>query len=243
MIKYHGTPISPIPIFEQVAEGRNILVSWANPQDIKRACASCNKLILDNGAFTFWNKNKKVNWDRYYEWIINYYGRIEHFFIPDIIDGSEDENDELIEKYFKESEAIERMCDIWFEIDYTPKGIPVWHIHESFDRLKRLMDIFDYIAIGSSGEFNRLGTEKWHKRMNETMKIVCDSDGLPKVKIHMLRCLDPKIFTRYPFYSGDSTNVARNHNRKGWKPIIDRIEPFNSPEFYTFREFQKGLFD
>lgn len=243
MIKYHGTPITPISVFNEVSEGRNLLVSWANPQDIKRACAMGDKIILDNGAFTFWNKKKKVNWDEYYEWIIHYYARIEHFFIPDVIDGTEEENDELIEKYFKECVAIERMCDFWFNIDYTSKGIPVWHIHESFERLSILMDKFDYIAFGSSAEYSKLGTEKWHTRMNEAMKVVCDNDGKPKVKIHMLRCLDPKIFTKYPFYSGDSTNVARNHNRKGWKPIMNRIEAFDSSEKYKFRkQVQKDLF-
>ncbi len=243
MVKFHGTPLTPISVFNEVVPTRNILVSWANPQDINRACDQCDKLILDNGAFTFWSKKKKVNWDRYYEWLIQYYDRIECFFIPDIIDGAEKENDDLIEQYFKENIAIERMCDIWFNIDFKPKGVPVWHIHESFERLEKLMRRFDYIAIGSSGEYNKLGTQKWHNRMNEAMKVICDKNGYPKVKIHMLRCLDPKIFTKYPFYSGDSTNVARNHNRKGWKPIMNRIEHFDSPEKYEFVKYvQKELF-
>lgn len=231
MIKYHGTPITPIKIFNEVVEGRNLLVSWANPQDLKRACNQAEKIILDNGAFTFWSKEKEANWDLYYQWITENSERLEYFFIPDIIDGTESENDELIrEFYYKYSSE-----------NIYKKGIPVWHIHESFDRLQRLMSLFDYIGIGSSGEYSRLGTEKWHNRMNEAMKFLCCEDGYPKVKIHMLRCLDPKIFIKYPFYSGDSTNIARNHNRKGWKPIMERIEAFDSPKYYKFKKQIQSL--
>ncbi len=73
--------------------------------------------------------------------------------------------------------------------------------------------------------------------MNEAMKIVCDNTGKPKVKIHMLRCLNPKIFTQYPFYSGDSTNLARNHSRDGWHQILSRIEKYNSPKNYKFKKY------
>ena len=68
------------------------------------------------------------------------------------------------------------------------------------------------------------------------MRIICNSDGIPQTKIHMLRCLNPKVFTKYPFYSGDSTNLARNHSRDGWQQILERIEKYNSPSFYKFRK-------
>ena len=60
----------------------------------------------------------------------------------------------------------------------------------------------------------------------------------------MLRCLDPRIFTRFPFYSGDSTALAQNHSRDGWRSIVNRIEKYNSPEKYEFRNFyeQRSLF-
>ena len=73
--------------------------------------------------------------------------------------------------------------------------------------------------------------------MNEVMKKVCDKDGYPKVKIHMLRCLNPDIFLLYPFYSGDSTGLAQNHSRDGWRKIVANIEKYNSPEKYTFRKY------
>lgn len=245
MIKYHGTPITPKNVFYQALTGRNVLVSFANQQDLHKSFEVCDKVILDNGSFTTWQQIKKgkikdidwsKHWDNYYNWLSKLTNR-EFYFIPDVIDGSEAENDALL----KDSPYKD--------------GVPVWHIAESFERLERLASDYDYIAFGSSGEFSQLGTIEWHKRMNEAMKVVCNKDGFPQVKIHMLRCLNPKIFTKYPFYSGDSTNLAQNHslynsvkgNKKlniqpsndGWKIVMNWIEKYNSPLCYEFLKYKK----
>lgn len=217
MIKYYGTPLSPMKVFYEALTGRNCLIPFPNPQDFKRGVEVCSKIIVDNGAFTLWRKGGVIEWAKYYEWLQPMKDNIEFYFIPDVIDGTEEENDALIADYFKRGES---------------KGVPIWHVNESLERLERLMNSFDYIAIGSAGEYQELGTFKWHRRMNDVMKVVCDEEGTPKVKIHMLRCLNPKIFTRYPFYSGDSTGLAQNHSRDGWENIVNRIEPFNSPKKY-----------
>ena len=222
MIKYHGTPVTPRNIFFKALTNRNALISFANPQDIKVAFENCNKVILDNGAFSMWTKKKKTNWNKYYDWVKEYSNR-DFYFIPDVIDGSEIENDALLKD------------------NPFSDGVPIWHIAESFERLERLASDYDFIAFGSSGEYSELGTEKWHSRMNEAMRVVCNKDGDPQVKIHMLRCLNPKIFTKYPFFSGDSTNLARNHHRDGWENILNRIEKYNSPKRYNFKRiFNQG---
>lgn len=165
---------------------------------------------------------KKTKWEEYYKWVESHHNR-EFFFIPDVIDGNEKENDELLKyNHFKD-------------------GVPVWHIHESLDRLERLSSDYEIVAFGSSGEYSELGTREWHMRIDEAMRVICDDDGFPQTKIHMLRCLNPEIFTKYPFYSGDSTNLARNHARDGAKNIIDRIEKYNSPDRYKFKKYYKQL--
>lgn len=220
MIKFYGTPLSPIKIFEEALTGKNVLIPFPRRDDFNRAVQLCNKIMIDNGAFTFWTKKKAINWEDYYTWVDKVMDQIDYFIIPDVIDGTEEENDQLIKDFFISYSSMK--C----------KAIPVWHIDESFDRLERLMDTFDYIAFGSSGDFATLGTKEWHARMHEVMGIVCNKRGRPKVKIHMLRCLNPKIFTRYPFYSGDSTNLARNHKRDGWEAIINRNHYQKSPRRY-----------
>lgn len=227
MIKYYGTPITPNRVFDEIFEhGRNCLIPFPNPQNLKRAIEKCNKIIVDNGAFTLWRKGGKIDWNEYYDWLHPQLKEIEFYFIPDVIDGTEEENDNLIADYF---------------INGREKGVPIWHINESFERLDRLINSFDYIAIGSAGEYSELGTRKWHKRMNEAMKVLCNKDGYPKVKIHMLRCLNPDIFIHYPFYSGDSTGLAQNHSRDGWRNIVNRIEKYNSPKKYTFKKYYETM--
>lgn len=222
MIKYYGTPVTPRNIFFKALTDRNALISFANPQDIKVAFENCNKVILDNGAFSMWTKKKKTDWNKYYDWVKEHSNR-DFYFIPDVIDGSEIENDALLKD------------------NPFSDGVPIWHIAESFERLERLASDYDFIAFGSSGEYSELGTEKWHRRMNEAMRVVCNKDGEPQVKMHMLRCLNPKIFTKYPFFSGDSTNLARNHHRDGWENILNRIEKYNSPKRYNFKRiFNQG---
>ena len=238
MLKYHGTPITPKAVFMEAMKGRNCLIPFTQKQDLKKAFGICDKILIDNGAYTIWRQGISIDWNDYYDWIDGIYGEINYFFIPDVIDGTEEENDLLISNYLK------RYSD-------DKKGIPVWHIDESLHRLQTLMDSFDYIAFGSSGKYRQLGTEQWHKRMNDAMAIICNKGGIPKVKIHMLRCLNPKIFTQYPFYSGDSTNLAQNHSiynsiqgnkiknikpsNDGWKIVIRNIEECNSPLVYKFR--------
>jgi len=239
MIKYHGTPITPKEVAYKVLTGRNGLVSFANQQDLNKVLEVCKFIILDNGAFTIWNKSKipKRDWDDYYLWIYKYYNRITNFIIPDIIEGTEEENDYLLTIVPK---------------DLEKKGIPVWHFNESIARLCRLIGKYNYIALGSSKEISHCGKKEarvlWEIKIKEVMRVCCDSKGFPIVKIHMLRCLDPRVFRRFPFYSGDSTNVAQNHylydstkrNRKegikgsgdGWETIVERIEKEDSPERY-----------
>lgn len=231
MIKYYGTPITPNRIFDEIFEdGRNCLIPFPNPQNLKRAVEKCTKIMIDNGAFTLWRKGGEIEWDKYYGWLSKFIKDIEVFFIPDVIDGTEVENDKLIQDFMDR-------CKYDLSIDFLNKGVPIWHVNESLLRLELLIRKYDYIAIGSAGEYQELGTRKWHKRMNEVMKKVCDKDGYPKVKIHMLRCLNPDIFLLYPFYSGDSTGLAQNHSRDGWRKIVANIEKYNSPKKYTFKKY------
>ena len=229
MIKYHGTPCSPMAVFFDAFTDRNVLIPYPRPDDMKRALKVCDKIILDNGAFSLWKKGISVDWFNFYTWVKKFIDRIEFFLIPDVINGTEVENNALLKSY----EAN--------KIEFKNKGVPIWHVNESLERLDYLLKHYEYIAFGSSGQYAQLGTVSWHSRMNEAMRVVCDNKGFPKVKIHMLRCLNPKLFTQYPFFSGDSTNVAVNHHRNGWKKIMDRIETANSPNKYVEKSTQLNL--
>ena len=244
MIHYHGTPISGKDTdAARFLIGRHALISYAYPRDINIAAEVCQSFVLDNGAFTAWKKGGKVDFGGYVEWVAKYskYPNFDWALIPDTIDGSEKVNRELVE--------------MW-QMYGSGKGVPVYHLHESFDYLELLLEEFDIVALGSSGEWASPNTDKWWKRINQVMGICCDSEGFAKKKLHGLRMLDPDVFTRLPLSSADSTNAGVNAGSIGrfgsYTPvtagqraqiIADRIEQFTSAKKYFLMKSLSFEFD
>lgn len=196
MIHYHGTPCGSTR--EDVARflaGRHALVPFSRPEDIGTAAEVCQSFCLDNGAFTAWKSGKPIeDWTPYYEFCETWHRHpaFDWALIPDVIDGDEGQNDSLLDEWPGHIE-----------------GVPIWHLHESLDRLNRLAS-WPRIALGSSGEWPNPGERKWWDRMSQAMDVICESDGRPRCRLHGLRMLDPAIFTRLPLASADSTNAVRN---------------------------------
>jgi hypothetical protein len=248
VIKYHGTPFSGTN--GETAEaliGRHAFVSFAAQSQLDICLQVCQSVALDNGAFSAWKSGKVVDWQDYFRWAqkVMRHPCIDWAIIPDVIDGDEEANVKLIAKWHE-----------WFHTDAMSFGVPVWHMHESDTKLKYLAHAYKRIAIGSSAEFAQVGTNKWHERMTWAMKLICDENGQPKTKVHMLRGLDPSVFTMYPFSSADSTNAGRNcgmdgawngtyaPKTTGWRArvIMASVESFNSSDRLIEREFTRDLF-
>lgn len=139
------------------------------------------------------------DWAPYYEWVaeLHRYPVFDFAVIPDVIDGDEAANDALL--------------SAWPWRETAPwVGAPVWHLHESLDRLEHLALSWPRVCLGSSGKFAQIGTSHWWQRMVEAMDVVCDRSGRPVCKLHGLRMLNPDVFSCFPFASADSTNIARN---------------------------------
>jgi hypothetical protein len=112
--------------------------------------------------------------------------------IPDVIDGGEAANDELVAEW-----------------PHGERGAPVWHMHESIDRLLALADRWPRVCIGSSGEYAVFGNAAWHRRMGDAMDRLCGNGPAP-VWLHLLRGTS-MAGSEYPFASVDSTGIAQNH--------------------------------
>jgi len=174
-------------------------VSFHHPEQLGLAIEVAQTFAIDNGAFSAWRSGKPItDWSRYYAWIaeLHRYPSFDFAVIPDVIDGDEAANDALLAEWPWRERAP------WV-------GAPVWHLHESLERLKRL-SAWPRICLGSSGEYASVGSARWYTRMSEAMDVLCDRDGRPVCKIHGLRMLDPDVFTRFPFASADSTNIGQN---------------------------------
>lgn len=205
---------------------RHGLVQLQYQDDLAVVADVCQSFIFDNGAFTVWKKGGVLDTDGYYKWVEtwNKHPSFDWALIPDVISGDEDQNDRLLEQWPSEL-----------------KGVPVWHVHESVERLLRLSKAYSTVALGSSGDYSHPGSNLWWGRMAQVMNLVCDADGAPPCKFHGLRMLSPKVFTRLPLASADSTNAVVNAGSKGrfgiylpvsaWQRaqiIADRVESHNS---------------
>lgn len=172
------------------------MVSFANQQQIELAFEYAAEVVLDNGAFSLWQKGGLVDVEAYTAFVEKWrkHPAFGWCIIPDIIDGTEEENNRLIET--------------WAHQNYI--SVPVWHLHESTDKLGWLCGDFPRVAIGSSGEFAKIGTERWKRRIAEAMAVCCDSDGYPLCRLHGLRQMDNDVTSNVPYSSVDSCNIARN---------------------------------
>lgn len=201
MIHYHGSPITPRSVLYEL-HGRNFCVSFANPRDVEVCHQIGQSVMLDNGAFSYWKRNKIQNtprdWKAFYQWAEPWLDfKTTWAVIPDVIEGNEHDNGLLIAEWFREMGSYKQAA-------------PVWHLHESWDFLERLTRNFDRVCFGSSGEYSLPNSPKWNDRINEAFNRICKGSGSPPCWIHMLRgmSLSGSI---YPFASVDSADVARNH--------------------------------
>lgn len=236
MIHYHGLPITPATAALRAISGGHAFISFMHPDQLTIALDSSQSFAVDNGAFSAWKSGKPIaDWKLFYEWVgeLHRYPAFDFAVIPDVIDGDEEANDALLNEWPWKKSA-------------PHIGAPVWHMHESIERLNRLVNEWPRICIGSSGDYAQIGEQKWWIRMAEAMNVICDKSGRPCSKIHGLRMLDPAIYTKFPFSSADSTNIGRNIGiDKKWNGnytpptkecraslMRERIESHQSPQFW-----------
>ncbi|MCT4837062.1 hypothetical protein LZK51_00740 [Pseudomonas aeruginosa] len=227
MIHYHGTPIGGTrQDAARFLAGRHALVPFPRQDDVAIVAEVCQSFCFDNGAFSVWKKGGTLDVESYLRWVDDWrrHPGFDWALIPDVIDGDEADNDRLLEQW------PEHLPDV-----------PVWHLHESIERLVRLASNWKTVAFGSSGQWRSPGTAAWWKRMAAAMDAICNDQGRPMCRLHGLRMLDPAIFTRLPFASADSTNAAVNGGSISWfgmyapptagqraSVIADRIEAHTS---------------
>jgi hypothetical protein len=194
VIHYHGGPITPETCAYRVWSGRHAFVSFAHPGQLELAAAVCQTFALDNGAFSFWKQGGEPDWDTYYEWCDQWLAHpaCDWAVIPDVIGGAEGENDALLAEW-----------------PFGHRGVPVWHLNESPERLVRLAADWPRVALGSAAEWDVSVPSKCLERLYDVLPAICRR-GQPAVKLHGLRMLSHRIIASVPLASADSTNVARN---------------------------------
>lgn len=219
---YHGTPITPRTVLYELA-GRNFCVSFSDPRDTKVCHEIGQSVMLDNGAFAAWTQGKPMDWEAWADWVLPWLDyRTTWAVLPDSIDGDEDVNDHLLYAY-RTTVGM-------------GQGVPVWHLHESINRLCSLVGYYGRVCFGSSGQYATIGSEAWRRRVNEAFDAIADPSGrVPWV--HMLRGM-AMAGQEFPFASVDSTDIARNHNRPGntARRMAERWDAMQCPARWTRSE-------
>jgi len=232
MIHYHGTPITPQSIL-QTLTGRHFCVSFANPQNLSWCLKHGQSVLGDNGAWSLNKLNPRTftyPWDAYYSWVRRVIEYPQNWcIIPDVIGGTEAENDRLIQEWP-------------LKMGSYRQAAPVWHVHESLYRLERMVSTFERVCFGSSGEYWTVGSDKWNNRMNEVFNFLCKGSGSPQCWIHMLRGMS-LAGSIYPFASVDSTDVAQNHKRpqNTAREMAEKWDAQQCPSTWTQQPLQQEL--
>lgn len=213
MIHYHGTPITPVAALYELS-GRHFCVSHARPDDVARCHQIGQSVMLDNGAFSKWKRDKATDWPAYYDWCDRWLGFPTTWaVIPDVIDGGSQLQDALVREW-----------------PFRHRGAPVWHMDEPLHRLLTLCGEWPRVCIGSTAEYAVVLSDAWRHRMDECWNALAQQHRhLPNV--HMLRGMQLSG-KGWPFASVDSTDIAQNHNRtrETEAPLIGEAKGRTSPQ-------------
>jgi hypothetical protein len=220
VIHYHGTPLTPRAKLMTMA-GEHFCVSYWTPTDIDVCMTIGQSVMLDNGAFSAFTNGATFDPVGFAAWAEKYLGHPHWAVIPDLIDGS--------------VEQQRSMRKAWPH----PKELsaPVWHLGLPIDYLRELADEYPKICFGSTAQFWQIGSPAWCARMDEAFNALAKRRFLPW--IHGLRMLDLGG-SEYPLASADSVNVARNFKCQGLEPkfMAKRIDARNTPIVWENRSVQ-----
>jgi hypothetical protein len=225
MIHYHGTPISPIKAIETMG-GKHFCVSYARPDDLKRCLSIGQSLMLDNGAFSAKTRGLQFDRNGFYEWVEPLLAHPHWAVVPDVIDGTEDEQREMVKSWPFRKEI----------------GIPVWHLGLSISYLIELCDLWGRVCFGSAGEYWQIGTPKWCHRMDEAFNALVKTYGRQIPWVHGMRMLG-QASGPWPLASADSTNVALHHaeHLQCAGCMAKRIDSVNPPSTWNKQPLQEVL--
>lgn len=230
MIHYHGTPLTPRDEMMRMA-GKHFCVSFAAPGDADWCLQNAQSVMWDNGAFSIWKSAANIDWNKLYRWLEPRLGHPHWAVVPDVINGTVEQNLELIQQwpFHKNVSAV------------------VWHLNEGIDHLLRLIDLgFSKVCFGSTEEYDPVGGEAWERLMDGVFNALDRAGLIGVVWFHALRGLW-LAGDVYPFASGDSTNVARNFKNIGRRVCPERmarrIDAVQCPIKWQSRPQQRSMFD
>lgn len=182
------------------------------------------ELFLDSGAFSAWSQNKTINIDEYIQFIKDH---------KDVID------------VYANLDVIGDPIATWDNQTYMEKAglhpLPVYHYGEDIKWLKQLLKgNYNYISLGGMVPISTQDLVHWLDNLFKNY--LCNTEGMPIVKIHGFGLTSLRLMLRYPWYSVDSTSwvvtgrmgsiyIPKSKNGKwiydedSWKIVVSNRSP------------------
>lgn len=212
-VHYHGLPLTPEPMLFDLG-GRNVCISYATqrPAQVEISLRIMQSIMFDNGQFSAFTQGGSLDVRALYRWLDPMLGHPHWAVVPDVIDGTVEEQRALVKTWPFPREL----------------GAPVWHLALPIDYLLELTDEWPLVCLGSSGAYWQVGGPAWRKRMDEATEALFKRRRRAP-RLHGLRMM-AQAGKRWPLASVDSVNIARNYKDSETMPsrMADRIDRANN---------------
>jgi len=169
-------------------------------------------LIMDSGAFSIrrekegkrskMKKEKTPFIERYLHYILENLDKIDYFVNLDVIplDSHSSTN-----KSQAKVSAQESWDNYWWLVKHGKKKkklMPVFHRDEPWYWLEKMVQEIPYIGLSPGKNRSTSQKRKW---LNRAMTILCDKEGMPRVKFHGFGVASFSLLRQYSWYSIDSS--------------------------------------
>jgi hypothetical protein len=154
-------------------------------------------LFLDSGAFSAWTQGITIDINEYIDFIKQHQDIIQVYANLDVIAEKSGiaNKKESAEKTLKNQKIME-------EAGLNP--LPVFHIGEPLKYLQYYIKNYKYIALGGMVGISKTTLISWLDTCFS--QYICNSSGIPNIKIHGFGLTSLLLMLRYPWYSVDSTS-------------------------------------
>lgn len=154
---------------------------------IDKIRAAGDRVFLDSGAFSAFTLGKTVDIDAYCKYIHDNADIIE---MASVLDGIGDPLKTYRNQLYMEKKGT--------------NPLPCFHYGEDERYLDWYISRYEYITIGGMVPISTPQLIHWLDRIWE--KYLCDSSGVPRLKVHGFGLTSEKLMKRYPWYSVDSSS-------------------------------------
>lgn len=150
------------------------------------------RIFIDSGAFSAWRLGRAIDMNAYCLWLKQNEEWIDFYVALDAINPHD-----------PEAAARASFENFMFMRRQGLNPIPVFHVRENFDWLKRILDTgCDYIGLSASSLDSFNVSDEWYEA---AWSYLIDSAGAPLVRVHGFGESREPCLTKFPWTSGDGT--------------------------------------